>query len=271
MTLLKISSATFPVTDYDINVQLLTLKNFKLTIEYDGGSFYGWQVQPGISTIQNEIQKILRVMTRENIVIHGSGRTDAGVHALAQVANFHSKTQISPLQFQIALNQMLPKGIVITECRYVDETFHARFSVIRKTYRYRILNRPLAMAVGRQYLWHIRHDLDLDAMQQAANLLIGEHNFKAFEGSGSPRASTVRRIDSALFTRDGDLIVFEISANGFLKFMVRNIVGTLVDVGKAKYTVDEFKTILISKDRQKGGATAPPQGLFLLNVEYPEH
>lgn len=249
----------------------MTLKNFKLTIEYDGGSFHGWQIQPGLSTIQYEIQKILNRMTRENIVIHGSGRTDAGVHALAQVAHFHCRTQISPLQFQIALNQMLPKGIVITECRYVDESFHARFSVIRKTYRYRILNRHLPMAVGRQYFWHVRQDLDLNAMQQAADHLIGEHNFKAFEGSGSPRASTVRRIDSARFTQDGDLIVFEISANGFLKFMVRNIVGTLVDVGKGKYSPAEFQTILILKDRQKGGATAPPQGLFLLNVEYPEH
>ncbi len=247
------------------------MKNFKLTIEYDGGSFHGWQAQPGLPTIQTEIQKVLTLMTRENIVIHGSGRTDAGVHALAQVAHFRSETRISPEQFQVALNQLLPKGIVITECRYVEDWFHARFSAIRKTYRYRILNRSLPMAVGRQYLWHVRHDLDLSAMQDAANQLLGEHDFKAFEGSGSPRVTTVRRIDRAEFSREGDLIAFEISANGFLKFMVRNIVGTLVDVGKGKHTTEGLKAILQSKDRQKGGATAPPQGLFLMHVEYPEH
>lgn len=249
----------------------MILKNFKLTIEYDGSAFHGWQIQPELSTIQSELQKILSMMTRENIVVHGSGRTDAGVHALAQVAHFHSETGIDPSQFQIALNQLLPDGIVIKECRHVHQAFHARFNVIRKTYRYRILNRFLPMAVGRQYLWHIRQDLDLDAMEKAAAHLIGEHDFKAFEGSGSPRASTVRRIDKAGFTRDGDMIVFEISANGFLKFMVRNIVGTLVDVGKGKFSPDDFLAILVSRDRRKGGATAPPQGLFLLNVEYPDH
>ena len=247
------------------------LKNFKLTIEYDGGAFHGWQVQPGLPTIQNEIQKILRAMTRENIVLHGSGRTDAGVHALAQVAHFHSATRISPSQFQVALNQMLPSGIVIKECRHVDESFHARYSARGKTYRYRILNSPLPLAVGRQYMWFMKHALDVEAMQKAADHLIGEHDFKAFEGTGSPRSSTVRRINKAEFSRDGDLIIFEINATGFLKFMVRNIVGTLVDVGKAKYSPDDFLSILVSLDRQKGGATAPPQGLFLVNVEYDPH
>ncbi len=247
------------------------MKNFKLTIEYDGTDFHGWQYQPGLPTIQSEIQKILAMMTRKNIVIHGSGRTDAGVHALAQVAHFHSDTRISPSQFQVALNQMLPPGIVIRECRHVHPAFHARFDAIRKTYRYRILNRPIPMAVGRQYHWTIRQPLDLSAMEKAAEHLLGEHDFKAFEGSGSPRVSTVRRIDRACFSRDGDLIVFEISSNGFLKFMVRNIVGTLADVGRGKYGPEGVRDILASKDRTKGGATAPAQGLFLMNVEYPEH
>lgn len=247
------------------------MKNFKLTIEYDGTDFHGWQAQPGLPTIQSEIQKILCTMTRENIVIHGSGRTDAGVHALAQVAHFHSETRINPSQFQVALNQMLPSGIVIKECRHVHQAFHARFDVIRKTYRYHILNRFIPMAVGRQYHWHIRHVLDLSAMEKAAEHLLGEQDFKAFEGTGSPRASTVRRIDKACFSRDDERILFEVSANGFLKFMVRNIVGTLVDVGRGKYGPDGIKTILASKDRSQGGATAPPQGLFLVNVEYPDH
>jgi tRNA pseudouridine38-40 synthase len=204
-------------------------RNFKIIIEYDGSAFHGWQIQPGKPTIQSEIQTILHRMTQENIVIHGSGRTDAGVHALGQVAHFFSHTRISPEQFQAALNQMLPAGIVIKECRYVEDSFHARFSAKRKTYRYRILNRQVPLAVGRQYLWHIWKKLDINAMQQAADRLIGTHDFKSFEGTGSPRASTVRQIDRAEFKKDGDMIIFEITANGFLKFMVRNIVGTLVD------------------------------------------
>lgn len=247
------------------------MKNFKLTIEYDGGPFHGWQYQPGLPTIQDEIQKILSMMTRTDIIVHGSGRTDAGVHALGQVAHFRSDTKISPDQFRIALNQMLPDGIVIRECRHVDDGFHARFSALRKTYRYVILNRPIPSAVGRQYHWNIRQTLDIPAMQAAAGHLVGEHDFKAFEGTGSPRASTIRRLDKAEFSKDGDTIIFEISGSGFLKFMVRNIVGTLADVGKSKLTPEDVLSILHSRDRTKGGATAPAQGLFLYHVEYPEH
>lgn len=245
------------------------MKNFKLTIEYDGTDFHGWQIQPDLPTIQSEIQKILSLMTRENIIIHGSGRTDAGVHALAQVAHFHSETDISPAQFQTALNQMLPPGIVIIDCRHIHRAFHARFDAIRKTYRYRILNSPVPKAIGRQYCWNIRQKLDIEAMEKAAESIIGEHDFKAFEGTGSPRSSTVRNIEKAHFSRDEDIINFEITANGFLKFMVRNIVGTLADVGREKINPEKIKDILASKDRSQGGATAPAQGLFLVNVEYP--
>lgn len=245
------------------------VRNFKLTIEYDGSSFHGWQIQPELPTIQDEIQKILSMMVKKKIIVSASGRTDAGVHARAQVANFLSNTTIPPEKFILALNSMLPPGILITDCGYADPDFHARFSAKRKTYRYRILNRKLPTAIGRQYVWHIRNTLDLDAMNQAASHLLGTHDFKAFEGSGSPRAHTVRVISQANFNfKKDELIEFTITANGFLKFMVRNIVGTLADVGLGKISPQEFKEILESRNRKNAGATAPPQGLFLMNVEY---
>lgn len=247
------------------------LTHFKLTIQYDGTHFHGWQVQPGLSTIQHEIQTILETMTREKIIIHGSGRTDAGVHALGQVAHFACDTGITAEQFQLALNQMLPKGIVIRECRMVDESFHSRFSAKRKTYQYRILNSSVPAAIGRQYVWHVHRPLDMKAMQEAANHLVGEMDFKSFEGTGSPRASTVRTIDRSEFTQKDDVIYFEISGTGFLKFMVRNIVGTLVEVGLGKRSPDDFKQTILAKDRNKAGVTAPPHGLFLLFVEYDPH
>lgn len=241
---------------------------FRLEIEYDGTSFHGWQVQPSDRTIQDEIQKVLKTMTGTKVVVSGSGRTDAGVHALGQVAHFSCRTGISPEKFHDALNKMLPPGIVIKDCCYAEKDFHARFSAKKKTYQYRILNNELPVAVGRQYLWHIRKKLDVSAMQTAANHLVGEHDFKAFEGSGSPRSSTIRTIYQAEFSQKDHLIFFKITANGFLKFMVRNIVGTLKDVGVGKITPDDFYEILISKNRTCAGATAPPHGLFLMNVEY---
>lgn len=247
------------------------LTHFKLTIEYDGSDFHGWQIQPDQPTIQNEIQQILQSMTQEHIIVHGSGRTDAGVHALGQVAHFSCDTRIGPERFQIALNQMLPPGIVIRECRTVNEHFHARFSAKGKTYRYKILNSPLPRAIGRHYFWHVRSPLHVKNMQTAADHLIGEMDFKSFEGTGSPRKTTVRHIDRAQFFVEDDWVTFEISGNGFLKFMVRNIVGTLVDVGLGSLTPDEFRSILHSKDRQNAGATAPPQGLCLLHVDYDPH
>lgn len=243
---------------------------FRLIIEYDGTEFHGWQIQPAHKTIQEEIQKILSYMTGSFVRVIGSGRTDAGVHAIGQVAHFTCGTKITPEKFHDALNKMLPEGIVIRSCTYADPEFHARFSAIRKTYRYKILNRTIPEAIGRHYAWHIRHPLDIEAMQSAANHLPGKKDFKSFEGTGSPRSSTVRIIEKAVFSRDDDYIVFEITANGFLKFMVRNIVGTLVDVGSGKTTPETFESIIQAKDRNLAGATAPPQGLFLVRVEYPD-
>ncbi|GAB6096621.1 tRNA pseudouridine(38-40) synthase TruA [Desulfatiferula olefinivorans] len=245
--------------------------HFKLIIEYDGSAFHGWQIQPDLPTIQDEIQRVLRTMTQKDIIVHGSGRTDAGVHALGQVAHFSCDTRISANQFRLALNQMLPGGIVIRECRTVDASFHARFSAKGKTYRYLILNDPVPRAVGRHYHWHIHRPLDVPAMQAAADHLVGEMDYKSFEGTGSPRESTVRRISRASVLRDSEWVTVEVSGNGFLKFMVRNIVGTLVDAGLGKLSPDEFRDVIAARDRKRAGATAPPQGLFLLKVDYDPH
>jgi tRNA pseudouridine38-40 synthase len=245
------------------------LKNFKITIEYDGTDYHGWQRQAEDRTIQGEIEKALMTMTGNKITLTAAGRTDAGVHAFGQVANFHCRTALDPHVFQKGLNSLVPKDIVITSCTQVSAKFHARYDVKSKSYHYRILNRDLPAAIFRKYAWHIRKKLNLDAMAEALCYIIGTHDFKAFQGTGSPRANTVRSVMHANFEKmDEGYLVFKIQGNGFLRFMVRNIVGTLVDVGLGKITPKDFNNILLSKDRNLAGITAPAHGLFLMNVNY---
>jgi tRNA pseudouridine38-40 synthase len=245
------------------------MKNFKITIEYDGDAYHGWQRQALERTIQCEIKNALAAMTGSSISVTGSGRTDAGVHALNQTANFRCDTSLGPEVFLKGLNSLLPEDIVITSCERVHEKFHARYDAKSKIYHYRILNRPLPAAISRQYAWHIRKTLDLNAMRNALRCVVGRHDFKAFEGSGSPRADSVRCIVTADLVRaDDDYVVLKLEGNGFLKFMVRNIVGTLVDVGLGKITPDDFRQIFASKDRNLAGITAPARGLFLMEVKY---
>jgi len=245
------------------------MKNFKIIIEYDGTSYHGWQRQKNDRTIQEEIEKALLTMTGKKTVLTASGRTDAGVHALEQVANFTCDTVLSPEAFQNGLNSLTKDDIVIISCDIVEKSFHSRFDAKSKTYNYRILNRNLPAAINRQYAWFIKKKLDIDAMHIAVRHIIGTHDFKAFEGTGSPRPHTTRCVIKAdIVGQENGLIVFEIEADGFLRFMVRNIVGTLMDVGLGKITSDDFKEILLSKDRSKAGATAPPNGLFLMQVKY---
>ncbi len=208
-------------------------------------------------------------MTGQTITVVGSGRTDAGAHALGQVANFKCDTRLTPDQFLKGLNSLLPQSIVIKACTRVEENFHARYDVNSKIYQYRILNQALPAAIQRQYAWHIRRPLDTGAMRLAAAQLIGEHDFKTFEGAGSPRSNTKRRVYAAdIIGQDQNYLVFEIEADGFLRFMVRNIVGTLVEVGMGKIGPADFKKILLAKDRSQASATAPAQGLFLKAVKY---
>ncbi|HUV49910.1 MAG TPA: tRNA pseudouridine(38-40) synthase TruA [Anaerolineae bacterium] len=245
------------------------LNNFKLTIEYDGTKYQGWQRQKNGRTIQGVIENAINIMTGRKVSLTGSGRTDAGVHALAQTANFLCDTDFGPEIFQKGLNSLVPNDIVIKECCRVDDKFHARYDAKSKIYHYKILNQRLNSAISRRYVWHIRKTLNLEAMHPAISCLLGTHDFKAFEGSGSPRSNTIRTIINATLVQyDQNNLCFQIEANGFLRYMVRNIVGTIVEVGLGKITQDDFKTILISRDRNRAGATAPPHGLFLINVKY---
>lgn len=245
------------------------LNNFKLTIEYDGTAYNGWQRQKTGRTIQGEIEKAISVITQQKVTLAGAGRTDAGVHALGQVANFVCDTMLEPGAFIKGLNSLLPGNIIIRDCVSEHKDFHSRYDAKSKIYNYRILNREIPSAIERHYTWFIRKKIDVEAMQKAASHLVGTHDFKAFEGTGSPRKSTIRSVLRAgIILKKVDLIIFDIEADGFLRFMVRNIVGTLVGVGLGKITSGDFKGILESRDRGNAGITAPPQGLFLVEVKY---
>jgi tRNA pseudouridine38-40 synthase len=247
----------------------MMIKNFKITIEYDGSLYHGWQRQKNDRTIQEEIEKAILTVTGQKVSLTGSGRTDAGVHAYAQVANFKCATHLGGQALSGGLNSLTADDIIITDCKEIEESFHARYDVKSKTYVYKILNRPKPAAVGRQYAWHIRKELNRETMRAAIIHLIGSHDFKAFEGTGSPRSHTTRNVFKAgLIEEKDNCLAFEIEADGFLRFMVRNIVGTLVDVGLGKISPDEFKSILKSRDRALAGATAPAHGLFLKTVMY---
>jgi tRNA pseudouridine38-40 synthase len=245
------------------------MRNIRLLIEYDGTNYQGWQVQPKGKTVQGLIEEKLALLTGETIHLIGSGRTDAGAHALGQVAHFKTKNYMSLSSIQRALNSLLLPDIVIQKIEEVDEGFHARKHSKSKVYEYRILNRELRSAFHRGYVWHIPLKLDLKEMRKATEALVGEHNFSSFQSVGSPTRTAVRRVIRAEWKRSRDgLIRFEIEANGFLKQMVRAIIGTLVEVGKGKISSEEFRRILESRDRKMAGPTAPAQGLFLKEVKY---
>ena len=245
------------------------MKNFKLVIEYDGTRFCGWQRQKEDLTVQDVIEKALFTMTKQKINLTGSGRTDAGVHAIGQVANFKCDTRLTHSVFEKGLNSLLPEDIVIRSCESADIEFHARFHVKSKAYRYYILNHPCPRAIGRQYMWHIRQPLDIDAMKKGSRYFVGIYDFKAFEGSGSPRAHTVRHVTtSRISVGDDGRIIFDIESNGFLRFMVRNIVGALVAIGMGKMVPESIPEIIQSRDRGQAAPTAPAQGLFLISVNY---
>jgi len=245
------------------------VRTIKLIIEYDGSNYLGWQIQPNGQTIQGVIQDRLKRLTGEPLQLIGSGRTDAGVHALGQVAHFKTESPMDANTFQRALNSLLPEDIVIRRAEEVEADFHARRSAKSKIYEYRILNHSTPPAVDRQYVWHVPQKLNLDEMKKATHNLVGEHDFSAFRSVGSSTRSSVRNILRADWKMGkGGLLRFEIEASGFLKQMVRAIVGTLVEVGRGKISAQEFKRILDSKDRKEAGPTAPAQGLFLKEVRY---
>jgi tRNA pseudouridine38-40 synthase len=245
-------------------------QNIFLIIEYDGSRYHGWQRQKNEPTIQETIETAISAMTRQKITLTGSGRTDAGVHALGQTANFSCETKLTPEIFLKGLNSLLPDDIVIKTCRQVHDRFHARYDVIGKTYQYTICNQNLPVALGRQFSWFIRKKLDLEKIRKAIHYIIGVHDFKAFEATGSPRSHTIRTVFNAEISEaENNRILFSIRADGFLRYMVRNLVGTLVEIGHGKLRPEDMEIILLSRNRNNAGATAPPHGLCLVSVEYP--
>jgi tRNA pseudouridine38-40 synthase len=245
------------------------MRTIKLVIEYDGTQYLGWQVQPKGPTIQGLIDEKLALLTGETIHLIGSGRTDAGVHALGQIAHFKTRSKMNVQSIQRALNSLLPPDIGIQGAEEVEEDFHARKHSKSKVYEYQILNRNLRSVFHRGHAWHIPQELDLKEMKKATQRLMGEHDFSSFRSVGSPTRTAVRRVIRAEWRKSHDgLLRFEIEANGFLKQMVRAIIGTLVEVGKGKISSEEFQRIVDSKDRKRAGPTAPAHGLFLKEVKY---
>lgn len=244
------------------------MRNIKLTIEYDGSGYVGWQRQPSGPTIQETIEASLRKITGENIKLLGSGRTDSGVHALGQVANFRTGTALSTSELQKGLNSLLPKDIVITNAEEAEPGFHAQLSAKSKTYVYKILNRPYPSAILRERAWFVPQPLRARLMDEAALSLVGEHDFRAFAQSEATARSTVRTVFSAGITRRKDILELSIEADGFMKRMVRLIAGTLVEVGKEKITPEQFYEILESGEKTKFVHAAPARGLYLKEVRY---
>ena len=245
------------------------MRNIKLVIEYDGKDFNGWQKQPTKLNIQGEIERAIKQITGEEVDLTASGRTDAGVHALGQVANFKTNSNIAIEKIPIALNSNLKKSIIIKSAEEVEERFHSRLNCKRKTYRYIINNSKYGTAIYRNLETHIPIKLNIQKMQEAVKYFEGEHDFKAFKASGTSSKSSVRTIYKAqVIEAENERIYIELTGNGFLYNMVRIISGTLVEVGMGKIAPEEIKTIIESQKRENAGKTLPPQGLYLVKVEY---
>lgn len=242
---------------------------YKLLIAYDGTSFCGWQRQKDGISVQQVLEDALKICLREEITLFGSGRTDAGVHAIGQVAHFDATTEIKPLKLRESLNALVrPYPICIKSVEITTNTFHARFDAKKRTYIYRIFNAPYPPVLLKNKVWWIRHSLDMDKMQQAANLLIGKHDFSTFRASECQAKSPVKTIDDISFYKDKEEIIMQIQARSFLHHQVRNIIGTLSLIGMKKWDIADFESAFKACDRTKGGPTAPPDGLYFMDVEY---
>lgn len=240
----------------------------KLILEYDGTAYAGWQRQPDQPTIQEAVETAILGVTQINVPVSGAGRTDAGVHALGQVASFRIDRDLTPREWTRALNAHLPKSIVVRSAAFMPDTFHARHSAQGKLYEYRILNRPERPAVERDYCWHIYQPLDDAAMNQAGLALIGPHDFSSFQTQPTDNDDPMCHLQRFTVFREGDRLRIDAYADRFLKQMIRSIVGTLVEVGLRKRTTESIRTILQARNRSAAGKTAPSQGLFLVRVDY---
>ena len=243
------------------------MRNLMIKIQYNGANYCGWQKQPDSLGIQGTIERAIYEITKEEVKITGSGRTDAGVHALGQVANFKLNSEIPADRIPNALNAKLPKDIAIISCEEVNEEFHSRYSAKGKRYRYLIYNSPYRSPIYKDTSYHVKYELDFDKMCEEAKCLVGTHDFKGFMSSGSSVVDTVRTIYDIEITKEEDLITLEVEGNGFLYNMVRIIVGTLVDIGRGRIK-ENLSEIINSKSRSKTGHPAPAHGLFLKKVDY---
>jgi tRNA pseudouridine38-40 synthase len=244
------------------------MPTFKLTIEYDGTAYAGWQRQPDQPTVQVAIEDALQRITQTSISIVGAGRTDAGVHALGQVAGFRSDRPMAPQEWVKALNAVLPSDISIRSAERVADDFHARYSPHGKMYRYRILNRRERSPFERTRAWHIRKRLDVDAMREGAASLIGRHDFSSFQGRPTDTPDPICNLSRLDITAVRAVIRIDAQADRFLKHMVRAIVGTLVEIGLGKRAPQTTKDVLEARERQAAGRTAPAHGLYLMRVDY---
>jgi tRNA pseudouridine38-40 synthase len=243
--------------------------NIKLVLTYDGSRYHGWQRQPNGTTIQEVIEEKIQTMVKEAVTLIASGRTDAGVHAFNQVCHFKTNSAIDPAILKKGLNSLLPEDILVTDAEYVSLDFHARYDAKSKTYEYRILNREEPDIFRRKYVWHIRMPLDVVKMRKCAAFLLGTHDFSSFKSSGSGNINPVRSVlNAGIYGPESGRLRFVIEADGFLRHMVRSIVGTLVEAGLGKINSSGFKEIIESKDRNMAGVKAPAQGLFLIKVLY---
>ncbi len=241
---------------------------FRLLLEYDGTDYHGWQLQPNVRTLQGVLEEALATALRHPARLHAAGRTDAGVHALGQVATFRTERTIEPHELCRTLNALTPGDVSVREVAPVAETFDARRSATSRVYEYRIWNQPWRSAFWHRYTWHVPRALDLRAMQAAAAVLVGEGDFSAFRAADCDPESRTRRVIHSGLTETDNLCTYRIQANAFLKHMVRTIVGTLVSVGVGDLTPDDVGRILAGRDRTRAGATVPPQGLCLVAVSY---
>ena len=241
---------------------------YKLVLEYDGTRYRGWQVQPAARTVQGEVEAALSRILNTPTRVRVGGRTDAGVHAQGQVASFRAPRSLDPARFRHSLNCVLPADVSVRDVAEVPDSFDPRYDARSRVYRYRIWNRPYPSALYARFAWHVPVPLDRTAMHEAAAVLVGAHDFSSFQGADSVERTPWRIVLRSEIAQDGGFLIYDVEARSFARHMVRNVVGTLVDVGRGALSRADFSRIFAARDRGQAGATAPPQGLFLVAVRY---
>jgi tRNA pseudouridine38-40 synthase len=245
------------------------MPRYKLTIEYDGTDFCGWQRQDIPNSVQQVLEEAIERFCGQEVRLHTAGRTDAGVHALGQVAHVDLPRDYTDLEVRNAITvHARPHKVVIIDAQRVHDEFHARFDAVKRYYRYIICNRRADMAIGSDYAWHVFHQLDLEKMQCAANVLLGHHDFTSFRAVDCQAKSPMRSIDTIHVSKTHDMVHIDVSAPSFLHHQVRNIVGTLKKIGEGRWEEERMPEILAAKDRAAAGPTAPPHGLYFMRVDY---